>query len=49
MGPPLRATFEVAGFICYGNIRESVFKQKFAFEPPFGRVRGKVWTSPIVR
>jgi len=29
--PPLHAKFEVAGFICHGNIREFVLNAKFAF------------------
>jgi len=29
--PQLHAKFEVAGFICYENIRESVFKRQIRF------------------
>jgi len=29
--PQLHANFEVAGFIYYGNIRESVFKRQIRF------------------
>jgi len=29
--PQLRAKFEVTGFICYGNISESVFKRQIRF------------------
>jgi len=29
--PQLQAKFEVAGFIYYGNIRESVFKRQIRF------------------
>jgi len=31
--PQLRAKFEIAGFIYYGNIRESVFKGQIRFKP----------------
>jgi len=40
--PQLHAKFEVAGFIYYGNIRESVFKRQI-------RVRGNVRTASIAR
>jgi len=37
--PQLLAKFEVSGFICYGNIREFVFKRQIRFfEPPFGEL-----------
>ena len=36
--PQLRAKFEVAGFICYGNIRESVLNDNSLFEPPLGEL-----------
>jgi len=29
--PQLRAKIEGAGFICYGNIRESVYKRQIRF------------------
>jgi len=45
--PQLLAKFEVAGFMYYGNIQESVSKRQIRFEPPFGGVRGNVQTSPI--
>ena len=48
--PQLQDKFEVAGFIYYGNIRESVYKRQIRFfEPPFGELRGNVRTSSIVR
>ena len=35
----LHAKFDVAGLICYGNIRESVFKRQIRFfELPFGEL-----------
>jgi len=37
--PQMHAKFEVAGFICYENIREFVFLYKFVFEPPIGELR----------
>ena len=46
----LHATFEVAGFINYGNVREFVFELQIRFfEPPFVGVRGNVRTSSIAR
>jgi len=46
--PQLFAKFEVASFICYGNISEFVFKRQIRFfEPLFGGVRGNVCTSSI--
>jgi len=46
--PQLLAKFEVSGFICYGNIREFVFKRQIRFfELPFGGVMGNVRTSSI--
>ena len=37
--PKLHAKFEVAGFIYYGSIRESVFKRQIRFfEPLFGEL-----------
>jgi len=45
--PQLLAKFEVAGFICYGNIRKSVFKGQIRFlSHPLG-VRGNVRTLSI--
>ena len=29
--PQLHANFEIAGFICYGNIRKSDFKRQIRF------------------
>jgi len=46
----LRAKFEIAGFIYYGNVREFVFKRQIRFfELPFGGVRSNVRTSSIAR
>ena len=45
----LHAKLEVAGFVYYGNIREYVFNDKFAFEPTYGGLRGNVRTSSIIR
>jgi len=36
--PQLCAKFEVAIFVYYGNIRESIFKRQIRFEPPFGEL-----------
>ena len=47
--PELSAKFEVAGFIYYGNIRKSVFKQNSLYEPLFDGVTGNVRTSSIAR
>jgi len=45
--PQLHAKFEVAGFIYYGNIKESVFKQQIRFlSHPLGKL---VVTSSIAR
>ena len=42
--------FEVAGFICYGNIRKFVFKRQIRFScNPSGEVSGNVRTSFIAR
>jgi len=45
----LRAKFEVAGFIYYGNIREFVFKQHFHFlSHPLGELEvmyGTIYSS----
>jgi len=41
--PQLHAKFEVAGFICYGHIREFILNPtNLLFGPPFGGVRGNV-------
>jgi len=45
----LYAKFDVAGLICYGNIRESVFKRQIRFLVTLWGVRGNVRTSSIAR
>jgi len=48
--PQLHAIFEVADFICYVNIRESVFKRQIRFlSQHFGELGGNVGTSSIAR
>ena len=36
--PQLQANFEVAGFVYYGNIKESVLTTNSLFEPSFGEL-----------
>ena len=45
----LHAKFEVGGVIYYGNIREYVLNDKFAFSTTLWGVRGNVRTSSIAR
>ena len=47
--PKLLAKFQIAGFICYGNIREFVLNDKFTFWATLWGVRDNVRPSSIAR